>query len=388
MGPGHNVPGEARSATHWWGGLAGSEAYAMSEAQPIRVIVVDDDHDVRTVTKLALATDKRLELVGEAHNGDAAFDLVGELRPDVVVMDVEMPGTNGWQATRRILDEYPDTRVIALTGHTDSDAVTRMVVAGALGYAVKGSDPTKLGERVYEAASRTNVIDPLAVPGLFQSIVQLARDEQNRREEAEALAVELKRSYRETVLALMNALRSRDCKTEEHGDRVASRVTAVGRRLGLNAAQLEDLEYGAIFHDIGKIGVPDSILHNTDELTDTEWAVIKQHTVVGERIIEPIGFLKNVARIVRHSHERWDGSGYPDGLAGEDIPIESRVIFACDAFDAMTTQRSYQNAMPYDEATARMRELAGVHFDPRVVDELLKQLTSERTPVAAAQRSA
>jgi HD-GYP domain-containing protein (c-di-GMP phosphodiesterase class II) len=106
--------------------------------------------------------------------------------------------------------------------------------------------------------------------------------------------------------------------------------------------------------------------------------VIRQHTVVGEQIIRPVGILRNVARIVRHSHEHWDGSGYPDELTGESIPIESRIVFACDAYDAMTTTRTYQNAMSDERARARMRELSGVHFDPQVVDALLAVLDEEQ----------
>jgi putative nucleotidyltransferase with HDIG domain len=182
----------------------------------------------------------------------------------------------------------------------------------------------------------------------------------------------------------VSALRYRDFDTEEHGDRVAERVVKVAKKLGLAGQQLQDVEYGAVFHDIGKIAVPDSILHNTDDLTEEEWEVIKQHTVIGEQIIQSIGFLKNVARIVRHSHEHWDGSGYPDHLVGEAIPIESRIVFACDAFDAMTSTRTYQEAMGRDRAIERLLELRGTHFDPQVADALVAVLHEEPAPVSSA----
>jgi putative nucleotidyltransferase with HDIG domain len=242
---------------------------------------------------------------------------------------------------------------------------------------VKGSDPTKLADVVVDAAHSQYFVDPTAVDDLFESVVLLAREERRRRADAERLARDLQRAYRETITALVNALRWRDGETEAHGDRVSERVVDVCRRLGLSDQQVSDAEYGAIFHDIGKIAVPDAILHNTDDLTEDEWQVIRQHTVVGEQILRPIGFLRAVARIVRHSHEHWDGSGYPDALVGEQIPIESRIVFACDAFDAMTTERSYQEAMALPRAIERMRELRGVHFDPQVVDALLDVLASE-----------
>lgn len=354
----------------------------------VRVLVVDDERDVRDVVADLLAADPRIEVVARAHDGIDAVRLADEAAPDVVVMDVNMPRVDGCAATERILGAHPDMRVIALTGTVDPETVTRMIVAGAVGYAVKGSDPARLADAVVNAAHSGYFVDPSAVDNLFESVVRLAREERRRRAEAERLAADLKQAYRETVMALVNALRWRDGDTEAHGDRVAERVVAVSKLLGLDEQRVSDAEYGAVFHDIGKIAVPDAILHNTDDLTEDEWAVIRQHTVIGEQIIRPVGFLRNVARIVRHSHEHWDGSGYPDQLVGEAIPIESRIVFACDAFDAMTTVRTYQDAMPRDDAIARLRGLRGVHFDPAVVDALLDVLAAEqREQVASASAS-
>jgi len=357
-------------------------------ASAIRVLVVDDEPAVREVVMISLASHEDIDVVGSAADGAQALDQARELRPDVVVMDVHMPRLDGCSACTQMISDLPDTRVVALTGHVTPEDVTRMILAGAVGYAVKGGDPDLLCQVVLNAAKSRRFIDAAAVPGLFDSVVSLAREERSRREEAERLALELKASYEQTVISLVTALQSRDLETEEHGDRVAGRVTAVGRQLGLSEKQISDLQHGAIFHDIGKIGVPDSILHNEDELTEDEWLVIRQHTVVGERILQPMGFLKEVAPIVRHSHEHWDGSGYPDGLVAEAIPLESRVIFACDAFDAMTSKRTYQAPMPVEEAMARMRELAGVRFDPQVVDALITVLDEELARTGAGPASA
>lgn len=347
---------------------------------PIRVLVVDDERDVRDMVGHLLAADARIEVIATAHDGAEAVVTANEVVPDVVVMDVNMPNSDGCAATERILAAHPDVRVVALTGTVDPDTITRMILAGAVGYAVKGSDPAKLADVVVDASRSGRFIDPTALEDLFESVVRLAREERRRRSEAERLAMDLRAAYRETVAALVTALRSRDGDTEAHGDRVAERVVAVCDALGLTEQQRTDAEYGAIFHDIGKIAVPDAILHNTDDLTTEEWNVIRQHTVIGERIIKPVGFLRNVSRIVRHSHEHWDGSGYPDALVGEAIPIESRIVFACDAFDAMTTNRSYQDAMSHERAIARMHELRGVHFDPQVVDALEGVLRREAVP--------
>ncbi len=344
----------------------------------MRVVVVDDDRDVREVVCASLDADSRVDVVGRAHDGHEAMLLVDELDPAVVVMDVHMPGVDGCEATESIVGSHPDVNVVALTGSVDPDTITRMILAGAVGYAVKGADPTQLADAVVNAAHRRYSIDSTAVDDLFDSVVLLARQERRRREEAEHLARTVKRAYRDTVTALVNALRWRDGETEAHGDRVSERVVAVCNKLQLTPLQRREAEYGAIFHDIGKIAVPDAILHNTDDLTEEEWRVIRQHTVVGEQIIKPVAFLENVATIVRHSHEHWDGSGYPDALVGEQIPIESRIVFTCDAFDAMTSARSYQRAMTNDRAIARLRELRGVHFDPQVVDALIEVIGEEQ----------
>jgi response regulator RpfG family c-di-GMP phosphodiesterase len=345
--------------------------------RPVRVLLVDDEAPVRAVVNAALSTNPQLEVVGEADSGKRALELVETLKPDAVLLDVHMHGMGGREICERIVDAHPDIRVIALSGFVEPEDVSSMVVAGAAAYAVKGTDPEMLNKIVLNAMVRRGFVDTAAVPGLFDSIVQLARDERSRREEAERLAVELEASYHDTVRALITALRSRDSETEDHGERVAERVIAVGRRLGLDGQQLSDLEYGAVFHDIGKIAIPDSILHNTDDLTEEEWAIVRQHTIVGERIIGPVGFLAKVARIVRHTHEHWDGTGYPDGLVGDEIPIESRIVFCCDAFDAMTSERSYQRAMTTEKAIARLRELSGTRFDPSVVEQLCAVVEEE-----------
>jgi putative nucleotidyltransferase with HDIG domain len=274
---------------------------------------------------------------------------------------------------------HPEIAIVAYTGHDDAETIIRMIVAGAIGYAVKGHGPDELVHAVRGAAAHIVHVDAEALPGLFTGVVRLARAEHARLLEIERLHAQLESSYEQTAMALARALRARDNDTQDHVARVTRLARLIGARLGLGDTRLSDLEYGAIFHDIGKIGMPDEILHNTDELSDQEWEVVRSHTILGEEIIRPIGFLKNVATIVRHSHERWDGRGYPDGLAGEDIPIESRIIFACDAWDAMNSNRSYQEALEPDAAVARMRELSGAHFDPRIVDALLSFVAEEAT---------
>jgi HD-GYP domain-containing protein (c-di-GMP phosphodiesterase class II)/putative methionine-R-sulfoxide reductase with GAF domain len=181
----------------------------------------------------------------------------------------------------------------------------------------------------------------------------------------------LERTFLSTVEALANALEANDEYTSDHARWITDMALHVGRELGLDSKTLKGLELGALFHDIGKIGVPEAILSKPGPLSDEEWKVVRLHPELGARILAPIERLERVCDIVRHCHEHWDGSGYPDGLAGEEIPLESRVILVCDAYHAMTTDRPYRKRLSVEEAARRLRESAGTQFDPRVVEVFL-----------------
>jgi diguanylate cyclase (GGDEF)-like protein len=184
----------------------------------------------------------------------------------------------------------------------------------------------------------------------------------------------LERTFLSTVEALANALEASDANVSSHARWITDLALKVGEELGLDAKALKRLELGALFHDIGKIGVPAAILLKPGPLTAEERTVVETHPVLGERILAPIEQLAEVGKIVRSCHERYDGTGYPDRLGGSDIPLESRIVFACDAFHAMTTDRPYRRALGVDEARKRLVEAAGKQFDPDVVETLLRVL--------------
>jgi HD-GYP domain-containing protein (c-di-GMP phosphodiesterase class II) len=173
-----------------------------------------------------------------------------------------------------------------------------------------------------------------------------------------------------TVDALAGTLGLRDGHTGEHSDRVVVLALRIGRALGLAQASLRDLEYAARLHDIGKVGVPDAVLRKAGPLADDEWHVIRGHAEWGAELVAKIPGLETVARIVRHHHERYDGGGYPDGVAGEDIPLGSRVLTVSDAYVAMTEDRPYRRARPGFEVESELRDGSGTQFDPNVVDTL------------------
>ena len=183
---------------------------------------------------------------------------------------------------------------------------------------------------------------------------------------------------------LLRVAAEHDGELRDHVDEVADFAELVGRALGLADTELTDVRRAAQLHDIGKVAIPDAILHAPRALSESEWVYMRQHTIIGERIINAAPELKAVARIVRASHERYDGAGYPDGTAGEEIPLGARIVAVCDAFDAMVTTRAYRAAMPVEAALAELRHCAGSQFDPAVVEAFGTVLAKSTVPAAIA----
>lgn len=202
-------------------------------------------------------------------------------------------------------------------------------------------------------------------------------------EEREQLIDQLKESFIGAAEALANALEAKDLYTADHARSIAELAVAVGEEMGLPANQLEDLRYGAIFHDIGKIAVPDALLQKRGSLSAEEWEVMRRHPVHGERLVAEIDGLEHLAAAVRGEHERWDGAGYPDGLAGEEIPMASRIVFVCDAYDAMRTDRPYRQAMAEEAALAEIRAGLGSQFCPDCAQALLDVLAGAEVLASA-----
>ena len=192
-----------------------------------------------------------------------------------------------------------------------------------------------------------------------------------------ALVGQMGGASRSAVGALAAAIDARDNYTHSHSEQVVKLATAVATRLGLDAADVERVRDGAMLHDLGKVAIPNEILFKPGPLDAHEWAIMREHPVIGERILRRTPELEPIAPMVRHEHERWDGGGYPDGLAGDDIPIGSRIIFACDAYNAMITERPYREPMSSQEATAELERNAGTQFDPAVVEALLAVLAEQ-----------
>jgi putative nucleotidyltransferase with HDIG domain len=191
-----------------------------------------------------------------------------------------------------------------------------------------------------------------------------------KRKQLEAAYAELEITYDQTLTALMSALDARDRETEGHSKRLSQLACRLGKTLGLHSQQLKALERGALLHDIGKIGISDRILHKPGRLTEDEWRIMRNHVDIGARIVQGIPFLEESLPVIQYHHERWNGSGYPMGLKGMDIPLQARIFAVADVFDALTSNRSYRKKSSPAEALQYLADHAGILFDPATVEAL------------------
>jgi diguanylate cyclase (GGDEF)-like protein len=271
------------------------------------------------------------------------------------------------EAMQRILIEMEDLDAGGVRGHSAS-----------VGVAALGPDqsPEALLAAAGEALERSR-----AAGGGQAVVLHSERRSEARRN---AVASPNGNGNGSVVAALVSALGARDRYTGEHSESVVELTARVGEAMTLDSEEITLLRTAALLHDIGKVGVPDEILHKPGPLDSNEWEIMRQHPVIGERIVRAIPGMGSIARIVRHEHERWDGCGYPDGLVADEIPLGARIILACDAYHAMTSDRPYRGAMSHRDAIAELTANAGSQFDPNVVEALVGYLYGRRQAGLAA----
>ncbi len=297
-------------------------------------------------------------LVEALRAGTRGEDVIGRIGSDRFALLLREAGEAATSAcVARLLGDLQVLEVGPIRGIS--------VSAGVAPFAAEDDDPVAL----FDTAGRA-LADAQAAGG-GRAVIASA--------DGDGLGVSAALHRRDAVEALAIALLERDRYTGEHSESVVDMAVAVARSLGLSAAQLEDVRAAALLHDIGKVGIPDAILNKPGPLTPDERTVMAEHPVIGERILRGIGGFAPVADIVRHEHESFDGSGYPDGLVGDEIPIGSRIILACDAYHAMTSDRPYRARMSHADAFRELRRCAGRQFDPNVTAALVARFYHERS---------
>jgi len=324
-----------------------------------KILIVDDEESIRSLFVEALSgLGYRCDV---AENGLECLKKYYESKDyDVVLLDIQMPELGGIETLKKLKSYSPDISVLIVSASRDIDNVRAALKEGAYDYIFKPFNVNDVEAVIRRAVERARLIKE-------------NRDYQlNLEKKVEYQTLELVKLYTGTLQAMIMALDLRESETGYHSYRVTEYALTLGKYMNLSGPELSVLAKGALLHDIGKIGVPDHILLKPGKLTDEEWNIMRKHAELGHGMLIKIEFLEESADIVFMHHEHFDGSGYPGGLSGEEIPLGARIFSIVDAMDAMTSKRVYRKEIPFDEAIERIKEASGAQFDPAIVDVFVK----------------
>ncbi len=327
------------------------------------ILIVDDDSRGRETLEAVLTG-----LGHNLHFSDNGLDALKQasaLQPDLILLDVMMPDMDGFEVCRRLRADpiLADVPVVMTTALDDKASRLQGIEAGADDFISKPIDRMEIRARV-------------------NTIIRLNRYRKLMKQQADLLQIhrELQDAYEATLKGWVRALDLRDNETEHHSRRVTLLTVELARLMGMSDNELIHVRRSALLHDIGKIGVPDHILHKPGPLTEEEWVIMRKHPQFAHDMLAPIEYLRSALDIPYCHHERWDGTGYPRGLKGEQIPLIARIFAVIDVWDALSSDRPYRKAWPYEKIVAHMREQSGTHFDPKAVELFLQMMVGDSNP--------
>jgi putative nucleotidyltransferase with HDIG domain len=336
----------------------------MKTDEKTSILIVDDEATIREV--LTRTFEERDYECTNATNYDEALEKLKSASFDIAMLDIMMPGRSGVELLKSIKVHDEDIAVVMVTAVADAQTAIGAMRMGAYDYVTKPFNLVEVVMSVERALEK-------------RELVIANRDYQKHLEmKIEEKTDELRETFMGAIMSLAEALDAKDSYTNGHSKRVTEISEVIGRSLGLDDKEIEKIRLAGILHDLGKIGVSESILNKNGKLTDEEYDRVKAHPALGERIIDPFVRDKEIRAIVRHHHERFSGGGYPDGLKGKKIPIGARIMSVADAYDAMTSDRPYRKAMKPDKAKSQLLSNRGSQFDPEAVDAFIK--SEEKVP--------
>lgn len=329
-----------------------------------RILVVDDDDAVRNVIRTILNEEGYLATA--AATAESALHLFNTEAVDLVISDMRLPEKDGLWLLGEMRKANPDAAVIMLTGYGDTQGAVESLRRGAVDYLLKPPRVTTLVRAVERALARRRI-------DLARKRYQkkLEREVREKTRELSGALDDLNQAYQTTLAALVAALDAREHETGDHSQRVVHSTLAIARRMEVSPEEYETIGRGALLHDVGKIGTPDSILLKPGPLTPLEWDEMRRHPETGYQILRQIPFLQGAAEIVLSHQERWDGTGYPRKLKADAIPLGARIFAIADTLDAITSDRCYRKGQPFEKARAEIDRCKGTQFDPRVVEAFL-----------------
>ncbi len=342
----------------------------MNKREQESILVVDDEPHVVDI----LAKHLRIEgyAASTAENAREALEKIRQEEYSLLLSDIRMPGMSGLELLKEARAIAPDMAVVMVTAVLDREAAVEALKSGAYDYLVKPFDLDDVALSINRALEKRRLVleNRDYQLNLEKKVEERTRDLAGKNREIRELSLN-------AIKALVFALEAKHKYTEGHSRRVAAHAAGIAAGMGLLQDEIDRIELAGLLHDIGKIGIRDSILNKAGPLTEEEFEHVKTHPLVGERILQPIDELKGIVEYVKHEHERWDGSGYPDGLKGDEIPLGARIIAVADVFDALTSARAYRGAYKINPSLEMMRGGRGSHFDPEVLDAFLNMIREE-----------
>ncbi|MFQ5790096.1 MAG: HD domain-containing phosphohydrolase [Acidobacteriota bacterium] len=329
-----------------------------------RVLVVDDEPGVRDIVGRALT--RQGFQCRSAALAEEALKMASREPFDLAIADIRMPGHDGIWLLKQCRERLPELPVIMLTAVSEAQTAVDCLRMGADDYLMK---PVNLEQLAI--SSRRAIEKSRLVRENRKYQCKLERMVEDRTVKLRQALVEIEQTYQATLETLVAALDARERETGCHSQRVMCFTVRLARKMGVPEEEIQGIARGALLHDIGKVGVPDSILLKADKLTEEEWVEMRKHPEIGYQILHGIPFLEDAREIILSHQEHWDGKGYPRGLEGEKIPLGARIFAVADTLDAMTSTRPYRHALPYQAARAEIIRCSGTQFDPRVVEVFL-----------------
>ncbi len=326
-----------------------------------RLLIVDDERQICSILSQRLTTEGYL--CTTVHTGKEALNESYGHEFSLILADIRMPEMNGIELLENVKTVNPNVPVIIMTGFPEIQTAVEAMRMGAYDFIMKPFDLDLVAFSVRRALEKKKLEEEIETYHKnMQSLVE------KRAAKLQDALVRVKEAHLDSVMALTGAIDAKDPFTRGHSARVRRMSLEIGLEMGFDEQRLEGLIFGALLHDIGMIGIRDEAIRKQGPLTPEEYAHIKEHPLIGAKILEGISFFKDKISMVRNHHERFDGSGYPDGLAGMVIPLEVRVISVADAFDAMTSMRPYRKGMSREGALNELKKFKGKQFDPKVLE--------------------
>ena len=341
---------------------------------PVTILVVDDEESIRNALRKFVVQQGYEALT--AATGEEALDCIRRHKVTGTLLDVNLPGVNGIELVPQIMELDPQMALLMLTAVNDATSAALCMQRGAMDYLTKPIDIAHLGRAIKRALQqrKRRLESQQLDKWLKQEVAVRTAEVQFERQNLERISLA-------TLEALVNALEAKDPYLRGHSARVADMSAMVAAEMGRSDEEIELVRTGGRLHDVGKIGIREDVLGKQGPLTDSEYEHVKQHVVVGSQILSPLVHLAQVISFVRSHHERWDGNGYPDRLAGEAIPLGARIIGAVEIYDALTTSRPYQEKMDSAVAVERMQDLVGTVLDANVYAALAAVVNRRATLV-------